>query len=819
MPHAKIKLLPGINTTETPALNEAGISQSTLIRFVPDGSNGGLIQKLGGWTQYPSTSTNPLGATIRALWAWEDTNALKYLAAGTQYQNSNLQSILAVYRNGTPINITPQTKITNPAVNFTTYSGTSQPLNQVKIIDTGNGPSNNLTSVFIGTQITIGGLVLFGLYPVTPVDSNSYYIYATDVLGNPQNATSAVSNAGAVATFTTASASSSVTVTLANHGLLVGSTYPIVVPVTIGGIKLYGNYIVQTVTSTSVFTILAANQATSTAGPTSQNGGLANLTYNIAQTATIAYTGYGAGNYNAGLYGSGLPITTSVGTPISTTDWTLDNWGENLIATPVPYSATVLTVASYSGNGTTATLNLASSYSYKVPIGATIIVSGLVPSGYNGTYIVTGSTSSTVQYANTTTGSGSAVTWYNSLGTTLSWTNSSSAVIGWQSSGSASGTIVVSGANTGNSYSPIYQWSPTSNLPIATALAYGPVINDGAFVAMPQRQIVAWGSTFNGIQDPLLIRWCDINNYYSWIASPVNQAGSFRIPKGSRIVACIQGPQQGLVWTDLGLWSMQYISQPLIYSFTEIGTGCGLIARKAATSMNGVVYWMGQSQFYRLSGSGVEIIPCPVWDVVFQNLNTSDQNLSKIRIAPNSRFGEITWYYPSNSSSNSAGEIDSYVKYNVILNVWDYGSLSRTAWINESVLGPPIGASGDDQLIYQHETSNDAGTVAMNSSFTTGYFAVSDGDQQMFIDEIWPDMKWGDYGSTQSATVSITFTVLNTPTSAPQTYGPYNMSSGFNFLNPRMRGRLVSVTLSSSDAGSFWRIGNIRYRYQPDGRY
>ena len=123
---------------------------------------------------------------------------------------------------------------------------------------------------------------------------------------------------------------------------------------------------------------------------------------------------------------------------------------------------------------------------------------------------------------------------------------------------------------------------------------------------MPERQIVAWGSTLNGIQDPLLVRWCDINDFTSttsWINLSTNQAGSYRIPRGSKIVGAIQGPQQGLIWTDLAVWSMQYINQPYIYAFNEIGTGCGLKARKAATSLNGVVYWMGQSQFFMYSGS------------------------------------------------------------------------------------------------------------------------------------------------------------------------------------------------------------------------
>jgi hypothetical protein len=258
---------------------------------------------------------------------------------------------------------------------------------------------------------------------------------------------------------------------------------------------------------------------------------------------------------------------------------------------------------------------------------------------------------------------------------------------------------------------------------------------------------------------------------------------------------------------------MQYIGPPAVYGFNEIGTGCGLIARKAATSMNGVIYWMGQSQFYRLAGQGVEIIPCPVWDVIFQDLDQN--NKDKIRIAANSRFGEITWYYPTMSNG---GENNAYVKYNVFLQRWDYGTLSRTAWINESVLGPPIGGS-PDQFLYQHETSPDADGEPLNATFKTGYFALDEANVKTYIDEIWPDMRWGYYGGDNNATVNITFYVTDFPGQPPRVYGPYPMTQSVQTLYPRFRGRLVAIELSNVGIGTFWRIGNIRYRYQPDGRY
>ena len=363
----------------------------------------------------------------------------------------------------------------------------------------------------------------------------------------------------------------------------------------------------------------------------------------------------------------------------------------------------------------------------------------------------------------------------------------------------------------------IYYWDPSGQLQNAQIVGgNGPLVNSGIFVAMPERQVIAYGSSFTLSPDPMLVRWSDIEDFTQWIATPTNQAGSYRIPTGSKIVAGTQGPQQGLLWTDLDLWAMQYIGPPFVYGFNKIGSNCGAVSRHCVGQMNGAVYWMSQKQFFMSMGSGPQAIPCPVWDVIFQNINTS--YLYKVACGINSQFNEVTWYYPSASST----ENDSYVKYNTVLQQWDYGSLGRTAWIDQSVLGSPIGA-GSDNYLYQHEVGNDAAngtqTTAMLSSFQTGYFQLNEADNLIFIDQIWPDMKWGTYSGNPNATVQITFYATNYPGDTPVAYGPYTMTQATEYISVRIRARLLSFNISSSDVGTFWRLGAIRYRYQIDGRF
>lgn len=693
MAQASLKLKPGVDQNETPALNEAGISFSNLIRFIFDRNGVGLVQKLGGWTKfYP----NAFQTVIRALWAWEDTNANSHLAVGSQTDVGTGQANLSVITEGNIDNITPRSETDNIAPAFSTTAGSAV----VAVTDATVTGISDYNTVYIQTHVAVGGLILFGVYETGFVGATVYNITAVDVLGNPLLAPS-TSALPVVAQFATVNTSNTVTVTLPNHGFSVGDTYPCLVSTTVGGVTIDGNYIVQSVPTANSFTILSGTTATSTTSAYI-NGGNVRFTYSFGIGAVPTGTGYGVGAYGSGGFGTGTAIVPTVGTPIPANDWTLDNWGEVLIACP------------------------------------------------------------------------------------------------------RNNTI----------FQPIYQWNPTSGAPIAEIIPNAPPINDGIFVAMPQRQIIAWGSTFSGVQDPLLIRWCDVNNYDSWIATVTNQAGSYRIPKGSKIIACIQGPQQGLIWTDLGVWAMQYTGPPYVYSFNELGTGCGLIAPKAAASLGGVVYWMSPSQFFKLAGDGVAPVACPVWDVIFQDLDQT--NLSKIRVAVNSRFGEISWYYPTQSNG---GEVNAYVKYNVYLQQWDYGTLARSAWIDQSVLGPPIGADPNNRYIYQHETSPDADGQAMNSSFRTGFFAMNEADLKMYVDQVWPDMKWGYFGGAQNATVNLTFYVTDYPGQTPKTFGPYALTSNTTFITPRFRGRLVSIELSSNDVGSFWRIGNMRYRVIPDGKF
>lgn len=368
----------------------------------------------------------------------------------------------------------------------------------------------------------------------------------------------------------------------------------------------------------------------------------------------------------------------------------------------------------------------------------------------------------------------------------------------------------------------VYQYDPTAGFMQGSIVPTAPPYNGGIFVSTSEQVLVCWGSTTQlalGIQrDPLLVKWSTVGDFTNFVPLSTDQAGSFRIPRGTQLRGGMALPNQNLLWTELDCWAMNYLGPPFVFGFNQIGIGAGLVGSHAAQGLRGNVYWMGPSNFYVFQAGGISVLQCPVWDFVFQNLNTAFQQ--NVRAMPNTPFNECGWFFPS--SSSVTGECDSYVKFNITEEggPWDYGpinSLQRSAWMDQSILGMPIGANAGG-IIYQHETTNDADGQPLNASFTTGYFYIGEGEDFAFVDQILPDFRWGFFGGAQTAQIMLTFNVTNYPGDTPVTYGPFSVTQATEFISTRFRGRQMSITAQSSDLGSFWRLGKVRYRWAPAGR-
>jgi hypothetical protein len=636
---------------------------------------------------------------------------------------------------------------------------------------TGQATFTVYDAVYIKTPISVGGIVLFGIYQLVGGGQGQYTINAATP------ATSTVADGGVLPVFTSIAGQSTVTVTLPNHGYIEGDTFTILNITGLSNLTLYGQYLVGAYPTTDTFTIQATSQALAS-DTAYMNASYFSGTGSVAGT-TLTITAVSSGSLFVGSVVSDasgyLPANTYV-TAILT--------GSGGVGT---YTLSDTPTTDPTGSETISGVTGLANYDYFVGNGPPSSGGGYGVGPYGGGgYGIGSQLAAHIGYPLVTSD------WF--LGNF--------------------GEILIANPYNG----PLYLWNPNQGIQNATVIAAAPPVNAGFFIAMPERQIVAWGSTFTGIQDPLLIRWCDVENYTSWIASSTNQAGSYRIPTGNRIVACIQASQQALIFTDIDIYAMQYVQPPLVYGFNKIASGCGLIAPKAVAQQGPNVYWMSQRQFFMATGQGVQPIDCPVWDYIYQNLDFAHVN--KIRAASNSQFHEIAWYFPS--ANSGVGEVTNYVKFNTLENVWDFGELARTAWIDQSVLGPPIGA-GIDYYLYQHEISQSADGVAMPSYIQSGYLSLNNAEDFSFVDYMIPDMKYGYYGSGDPAQVDFYINVKNYPNDPPVTYGPYTSTSSTEVLNGvRFRGRYIQFQIGDTSPNNpgtyFWRVGNIRYRIATDGR-
>ena len=380
----------------------------------------------------------------------------------------------------------------------------------------------------------------------------------------------------------------------------------------------------------------------------------------------------------------------------------------------------------------------------------------------------------------------------------------------------------------------IYYWDKsTSADPFARAVALSdlsgadsttPTIAKQVLISDRDRHIIAFGCDPQddvGTQDPLLIRFSDQENPLVWAAQATNTAGDLRIGTGSEIITAVETRQQILVITDKSAHAMQYLGPPFTFGVTLISENITIASPLSAIAVDDRVFWMGKQEFYVYSGQ-IQRLPCTVRDYVFGDFNL-DQS-EKVTAAINSAFAEIWWFYPSADSAS----LDKYVVYNYQDQIWYYGSLARTCWMDRGDQKYPIAASTDGYLYY-HEFGTDDGSVSpatgISSFITSSQMSIGSGDNFVFLSRLIPDITF--QGSTsENPNVDFTLETRRFPGTS------YSQSTSSNVVRSatvpveqftdqvrlRLRGRSFAMKIASSDTGVEWRLGTPRVELRPDGR-
>ena len=593
--------------------------------------------------------------------------------------------------------------------------------------------------------------------------------------------------------FAATTGSTVITVTAPSHGCINGDF------VTYNGATTLGGAITATVLNTEhQITYVNANTYTisvsiaATSGDTG-NGGTVRAVYqmNSGPAYQSPVTGWGAGGWGLGVWGTGVATTDSLRV------WSQSNYGEDLVFGP----RTGAMYYYYAGRGvssTTATISVASP--------AVITTTDQYTEGAPIVFETTSALPTGVE-----------------TGTTYYITNYVAGVFNITDSAGALINATVAGSGT-QSIS-----ARAVNLTTIAGASDVPTIQNYITVSDTFRFVFAFGANDYGVsaQSPLLIRWSDQENAADWTPSTTNQAGSLTLTRGSQIITALQTRQEILVWTDSTLYSMQYLGYPLVWSAQLLGDNISIVGENAAALASGIVYWMGRDKFYKYDGR-VQTQNCDLREYIFNDFNT--QQTEQVFASTNEGFNEVWWFYCSAGST----VVDKYAIYNYAEDIWYYGTMGRTAWLDSGILEFPLAATYSNNLV-NHESGLDnnetATPTAIESYITSSETDIDDGHNFVFIRRILPDMTFrGSTTENPTATLSI-IPLMNAGSgyTDPASVGgtneaavtrtatvPIEKFTGQVFI--RVRGRQFSFKVYNNQLGSMWQLGAMRLEIKQDGQ-
>ena len=615
-------------------------------------------------------------------------------------------------------------------------------------------------------------------------NGGAYYditpIRVTDTLTNP---------------FTT-DGTTTVLVTDAAHGAINGDYVTFYGGTAVGGQTIVGEYQL-TYVSINTYNITISAAATAATG-----GGTVYAVYQINTGPSYAapLSGWGASTWGSGTWGVGSSSTDAMRI------WNQTNWGQNLVygprGGPMYYWDATIGFRNLEVTLSIATPCVLTSNNAVIPDGTpiTFTTTGALPTGLlpGVTYYTKYLTASTSNLAAT------------SGGTSINTTGTQS---GTQSI--APRGILLSALTGSDGSCPLYQNTFTISDASRFLLVFG--TND-------------YGSA---VLDPMLIRWSDQESLTTWLPAITNQAGSIRLSHGSKIVTTLQSRQEIVVWTDSALYSLQYLGPPYVWGSQLLADNVSIAGPNAAAMASGITYWMGVDKFYKYDGR-VQTLNCDLLRYVYNDINPLQYD--QIFASTSEGFNEVWFFYCSETSST----VDRYVIYDYAENVWSYGTLARTAWLDTGLRQYPLAATYSYNIVQQEYGVDDnetATTLAIEATITSSQFDIGDGHNMAFVWRMLPDLTFN--GSTDGTTPALTMQLLpllnsgsgyNSPKSvggtssdaqqavtATQTY-PIDLDTYNGQIYIRIRGRQMAMRITSNQIGTQWQLGSPRIDLRPDGR-
>jgi len=653
-------------------------------------------------------------------------------------------------------------------------------------------------STFLGVCRSLWNWVTLGSLNLLSVGTNlKFYIESGGVYNDitPIRATYTLSNPFTTATSTNTGTTTTVTVTDANGGFINNDyvTYYCsgAASVTFNGITITTGtqYQITYVTATT-YTI----KVTGTASASSSGGGTIYAVYqvNTGPSYAVPLIGWGASSWSSGAWGVGTLSTDAMRI------WNQLNWGQNLVYGPrgspmyywdatIGLSGSTVTMTIAAPCVVTSSINLAD----KTPI--TLSTTGWLPTGLlpGVTYYTKYVTATTFNLSATSGGSAITTTGTQSGAQTISPRG-----------------VLLSSLAGADGYTPLYQNAFTISDASRFLIVFG--TND-------------YGST---VLDPMLIRWSDQESLTTWYPAVTNQAGSVRLSHGSEIITTLQSRQEIVVWTDQALYSLQYLGPPYVWGTQLLADNVSIAGPNAAAIGSGVTYWMGVDKFYKYDGR-VQTLRCDLRQFIYSDINPLQYD--QVFASTNEGFNEVWWFYCSENSNT----IDKYVIYNYAEDLWQYGTMARTAWLDTGLRNFPLAATYSYNIVNQESGVDDnetATTLPIEAYITSAQYDIGDGHNFAFVYRMIPDLTFR--GSTGGTTPAVTMYLQGFTNSGSGITQTGNAAVTYNGTAPsvinvdeftgqvyiRIRGRQMQMKISSNTIGTQWQLGAPRVDIRPDGR-
>ena len=352
-----------------------------------------------------------------------------------------------------------------------------------------------------------------------------------------------------------------------------------------------------------------------------------------------------------------------------------------------------------------------------------------------------------------------------------------------------------------------------------------PIFQNKIVVSDASRFTLVFGTNDYGTftLDPMLIRWSDQEDPFTWTPAITNQAGSIRLSHGSEIITAIQTRQEIVTFTDQALYSLQYLGPPYVWGTQLLADNISIAGPNAVALASGVVYWMGVDKFYVYDGR-VQTLNCDLRRYVFSDFNQNQAE--QVFAGTNEGFNEVWWFYCSAGST----VVDKYVIYNYLEKIWYYGTMGRTAWLDTGLQPYPIAATYINNIVNHEDGVDDNSTATpapIVANISSSEFDIGDGHNFGFVWRVLPDLTFG--GSAASPTPQVTMTLqglTNSGSGVTASAGQavvkgstYVITEEFTGqIYTRVRGRQLIFKLDSSQVGTTWQLGAPRMDIRPDGR-